>query len=192
MVGTDTLSALSNRQSVYDTSVMFPPATIQLYTYERFFSQVADAPEPYLWRSAMMGAWQMDLTQSAKLTQQQKTQIKRATEIYKSWIRPVLADPKVHRILPRADGTHWDGLFYWNDTIQRGTVYLFRPNSERSRQVIYLKGLDPVARYHIRGEDGAIAEQTQSGRALMEEGTLVSLPTRFSSEIVYVETTPQR
>ena len=192
VVGTDTLSALSNRQSVYDTSVAFPPSTIQLYTYERFFSEVADAPEPYLWRSAMMGAWQMDLTQSAKLTQQQKAQIKRATEIYKSWIRPVLADPKVHRILPRADGTHWDGLFYWNENIQRGTVYVFRPNSERSRQVIYLKGLDPNARYHVRGEDGGIAEQTQAGRALMEEGVMLSLPTRFSSEIVYVEAQPQR
>ena len=192
VVGTDTLSALSNRQSVYDTSVMFPPSTIQLYTYERFFSQVADAPEPYLWRSAMMGAWQMDLTQSAKLTRQQKTQIKRATQIYKSWIRPVLADPKVHRILPRADGTHWDGLFYWNESIKRGTVYVFRPNSERTRQVIYLKGLDPNAPYHLRGEDGAIAEQTQLGRALMEEGILMSLPARFSSEIVYVEADPQR
>jgi len=192
VVGTDTLSALANRQSVYDTSVMFPPATIQLYTYERFFSQVADAPEPYLWRSAMMGAWQMDLTESAKLSPRQKTHIKRATQIYKSWIRPVLADPKVHRILPRADGTHWDGLFYWNERIQRGTVYVFRPNSERARQVIYLKGLDADASYHIRGEDGAIGEQTQSGRALMEEGIAVTLPARFTSEIVYVETASAR
>ena len=187
VVSTDTLSALANRQSVYDSTVMFPPSMLQLYTYERFFSQVADAPEPYLWRSAMMGAWQMDLVESSRLTDRQKADIKRATDIYKSWIRPVLADPKVHRILPRADGTHWDGMFYWNSNISRGTAYVFRPNSELSRQVVHLAGLDPQARYHIRGEDGAVAEQTQLGRKLMEEGVAVSLPTRFSSELIYVD-----
>jgi hypothetical protein len=53
--------------------------------------------------------------------------------------------------------------------------------------VIYLTGLDPQANYHIRGEDGAVAEQTQSGRKLMEEGVPVSLSTRFSSELIYIE-----
>ena len=187
VVGTDTLSALADRQSVYDTTIMFPPATIQLYTYESFYSLTADVPEPYLWRSGMMGAWQIDLTQSGKLTPQQKAAIKRSTEVYKSWIRPVLADAKVHRILPRADGWHWDGLFYWNDGIKRGTAYIFRPNSERARQRIQFLGLDPDASYRVRGEDGAVESSTQTGRALMEEGVLVSLPAKFTSELIYVE-----
>ncbi len=135
----------------------------------------------------MMGAWQIDLTESAKLTDRQKQEIKRSTEIYRNWIRPVLADAKIHRILPRPDGTHWDGLFYWNDAIGRGTVYVFRPNSEQSRQVVRLAGLKSDGRYHIHGEDRALREKTTSGRALMDEGVSVTLPSRFASEIIYVE-----
>lgn len=187
VVGTDTLSALADRQSLYDTSVVFPPATIQLYTYERYFSEFADAPEPYLWRSGMLGAWQIDLTQSAKLTAIQKSQIKRATEVYRTWIRPVMADAHVYRILPRPDGSHWDGMFYWNRGIKRGTGFVFRPNSDRSGQFVYLAGLDPKAMYHVRGEDGAVAEAEMSGQDLTANGIFVHLPERFTSEIVYVE-----
>ena len=155
-VGTDTLSAMADRQSVYDTSFMFPPATIELYTYEKLYSPVADAPEPYLWRSAMMGMWMIALTESAKMTPQQKAQIRRSTDIYKSWLRPVMLDAQVHRIFPRPNGLHWDGMFYWNATLKKGTVYAFRPNSERARQIVYLAGLDRARSYRVRGEDGSI------------------------------------
>jgi alpha-galactosidase len=187
VVGTDTLSALSDRQSVYDTSFMFPPATIELYTYEKLYSPVADAPEPYLWRSAMMGMWMIALTESAKLTPQQKAQIRRSTDIYKSWLRPVMLDAQVHRIFPRPNGFHWDGMFYWNPSIRKGTVYAFRPNSERARQVVYLQGLEPAKSYRIRGEDGSMAEAVLSGAALMDDGIALTLPRRFTSDLIYVE-----
>jgi len=187
IVGTDTLSAMADRQSIYDTSYMFPPASILLYTYERIYSDVADAPEPYLWRSGMMGAWDLALTDSKKLTDQQKRGIRRSSDIYKSWIRPVLQDAHVHRILPRADGLHWDGMFYWNASIKKGTAYLFRPNSEQTHQLIFLAGLDLNKNYRIHGEDGALKAGTFSGDALMNHGMEVRLADKFSSELVYVE-----
>ena len=189
IVGTDTLSAMADRQSIYDTSYMFPPSSILLYTYERVYSDVADAPEPYLWRSGMMGAWDLALTQSKNLTDEQKAGIRRASAIYKSWIRPVLQDAHVHRILPRADGLHWDGMFYWNAGIKKGTAYIFRPNSEQNHQVIFLAGLDPKRIYKVHGEDGALQAGTFTGDALMNEGVEVRLPAKFSSELVYVEET---
>jgi alpha-galactosidase len=188
VVGTDTLSAMADRQSVYDTSFMFPPATISLYTYQGgVYSDVADAAEPYLWRSGMMGAWDLALTKSKELTEKQKQQIRRATDIYKSWIRPVLQDAHVHHILPRPDGTHWDGLFYWNASIKKGTAYIFRPNSEQSRQLIHLAGLDSKKRYKIHGEDGSVGAGTFSGETLMNQGIEIRLPAKFTSELVYVE-----
>ena len=187
VVGTDTLSAMADRQSVYDTSFMFPPATIELYTYEKLYSPVADAPEPYLWRSAMMGTWMIALTESAKLSPQQKAQIRRSTDIYKSWLRPVMLDAQVHRIFPRPNGLHWDGMFYWNASIKKGTVYAFRPNSERPRQVVYLQGLEPAKHYRVRGEDGSVADSVLSGAVLMNEGIVLQLPRKFSSDIIYVE-----
>jgi alpha-galactosidase len=189
IVGTDTLSALADRQSIYDTSFMFPPSSILLYTYERIYSDVADAPEPYLWRSGMMGAWDLALTESANLTDKQRHQIRRSTDIYKSWIRPVLQDAHVHHILPRPDGAHWDGMFYWNASIGKGTAYVFRPNSARSNQLIYLAGLDSRKNYMIRSEDGAVRAGRFSGEALMNRGLEVHLASTFSSELVYVEET---
>jgi alpha-galactosidase len=187
IVGTDTLSAMADRQSIYDTSYMFPPSSILLYTYERIYSDVSDAPEPYLWRSGMMGAWDLALTESKNLTDRQKLQIRRSTDIYKSWIRPVLQDAHVHRILPRADGLHWDGLFYWNAAIKKGTAYIFRPNSEQGHQLIFLAGLDAAKTYKIHGEDASIRAGSFSGAALMNQGIEVRLPAKFSSDLLYVE-----
>jgi alpha-galactosidase len=189
IVGTDTLSAMADRQSIYDTSFMFPPSSILLYTYERIYSDVADAPEPYLWRSGMLGAWDLALTNSKDLSEKQKLQIRHATDIYKSWIRPVLQDAHVHRILPRADGLHWDGLFYWNASIKKGTAYIFRPNSEQARQLIFLAGLDPKKTYRIHGEDASLKAGAFSGDALMNRGLEVRLPQKFTSDLVYVEET---
>jgi alpha-galactosidase len=187
IVGTDTLSAMADRQSIYDTTYMFPPSSILLYTYERIYSDVSDAPEPYLWRSGMMGAWDIALTESKNLTQKQKLQIRRATDIYKSWIRPVLQDAHVHRILPRPDGLHWDGLFYWNAAINKGTAYIFRPNSEQRHQLIFLAGLNAQKNYRIRGEDASVQAGSFSGDALMNQGIDVRLPDKFSSDLLYVE-----
>jgi len=99
----------------------------------------------------------------------------------------VLQDAHVHRILPRADGVHWDGMFYWNAAIKKGTAYIFRPNSEQTHQVIFLAGLDLKKTYRIHGEDGSLQAGTFSGDALMNQGMEVRLTNKFSSELVYVE-----
>jgi alpha-galactosidase len=187
IVGTDTLSAMADRQSIYDTSYVFPPSSILLYTYERIYSDVSDAPEPYLWRSGMMAAWDLALTESKNLTEKQKLQIRHSTDIYKNWIRPVLQDAHVHRILPRPDGLHWDGLFYWNTAIKKGTAYIFRPNSEQGHQLIFLAGLNSKKTYRIYGEDASIRAGSFSGDALMNQGIEVRLPGKFSSDLLYVE-----
>jgi hypothetical protein len=32
------------------------------------------------------------------------------------------------------DGMHWDGIFYWNANLKRGTFYIFRPDSDQEKQ----------------------------------------------------------
>ena len=64
---------------------------------------------------------------------------------------------------------------------------MFRPNSERSHELILLEGLEPAGLYYIRGEDGAVAAGVLSGKALMNEGIPVTLAERFRSELVFVE-----
>lgn len=126
-VTTDTLSNLPDRQSIYDSTFALPPMVLQAYTYERVYGVPGDDPGPFLWRSAMMGAWQIDPTSTAKWTEGERDSARRAAGIYKEWIRPILADVKVHHILPRPDGAQWDGMFYWSPSLKRGTLYIFAP-----------------------------------------------------------------
>jgi hypothetical protein len=99
----------------------------------------------------------------------------------------MMMDVEVHHILPRPDGLHWDGMFYWSPSQKRGTLYIFRPNNDQAAQRIRLKGLEPRAQYHLRSEDGSLAEQTRDGQELMSAGLLLKLPEKFSSDLIYVE-----
>lgn len=186
IVTTDTLSALPDRQSIYDSTFAFPPAVLMAYTYENLYNKTSDRPLPFLWRSAMMSAWQIDPTHTANWSPQEVAGVKRATEIYKSWIRPVLNDCEVHHILPRPDGVHWDGLFYWSPSLKRGTVYIFRPNNDQIAQRVRLKGLHANARYQIRSEDGSVAQSVLTGADLMTHGLDIRLPHKYSSDLILV------
>jgi hypothetical protein len=183
----DTLSSLPNRQGTYDSTFAFPPAALMNYTYENFYDTVSDAPEPYFWRSSMMNWWQIDPTHSASWTAKQKADVKKATDIYKSWVRPMLPDAKVHHILPRPDGYHWDGMFYWSPSLKHGTLYIFRPNSPEKSRTVVLKGLEPSTRYKIHGEDNSTPAATYTGSQLMEAGLKIGLPGPYTSDLIYVE-----
>jgi len=187
IVTTDTLSALPDRQSMYDTTYLMPPAILQAYTYENHYNKDGDRPLPYFWRSAMMGAWQIDPTKTADWSVEERASAKKATEVYKSWIRPMLNDVKVHHILPRPDGYHWDGMFYWSEPVKHGTLYIFRPNSDQLSQRIRLKGLDANKKYRVRSEDGSTPNDVRSGAALMTEGLMIKLPAKYTSDLVFIE-----
>jgi alpha-galactosidase len=183
-VTTDTLSALPDRQSFYDSTYAMPPLVLQAYTYDKLWK---DEPTAYLWRSAMMGAWQFAPAESAKWTDEMKATVRRATEIYKTWIRPILKDVKVHHVLPRPDGVNWDGMFYWSPSLKRGTLYIFRPKSPADSMAVKLKGLEPEKTYRVWGEDGSITEGVRTGKALMAEGVTIELPQQNTSDLIYVQ-----
>ncbi len=187
IVTTDTLSSLPNRQSIYDSTFALPPAVLQAYTYENHYNQVSDRPLPYFWRCAMMGAWQIDPTNTSTWTTEERAGVRRATEIYKSWIRPMLRDVKVHHILQRPDDYHWDGMFYWSPSLKRGTLYVFRPNNDEVFRRVRLKGLVGDKSYRVRSEDHSVAEGIRTGAELMNLGLRIKLPGKFTSDLIYLE-----
>jgi hypothetical protein len=172
------------RDAIYDSSFAFPPAVLMNYTYENIYDTVSDAPEPYFWRSAMMSQWQIDPTNTAIWTSQQRAQVKRATEIYKSWIRPILQDVEVHHVMLRPDGYHWDGVFYWSPSLMRGTFYIFRPSDDQKTMRIPLAGLTPNAQYRVHAEDGSTPAATYSGTYLMNTGLDILLPAKYTSDLI--------
>lgn len=186
-VATDTLSNLPDRQAIYDSTFAFPPLVLQAYTYDNYFPVKGDQPGPFLWRSGMMSAWQIDPTDTPTWTDGERDATRRAAEIYKQWIRPMLQDAKVHHILPRPDGVNWDGMFYFSAPLKRGMLYAFRPDAPEDRKTIRLKGLDADASYWIWGEDASVTPAQQSGEALMTKGVTPSLPNRYSCDLVYLQ-----
>lgn len=187
IVTTDTLSSLPNRQSLYDSTYALPPAVLQAYTYENHYNKDSDRPLPYFWRCAMMGAWQIDPTNTSTWTAEERAGAKRATEIYKSWVRPMFRDVKVHHILPRPDDYHWDGMFFWSPSLRRGTLYIFRPNNEETFKRIRLKGLVEDKSYRVWSEDHSMAEGIRTGAELMNLGLNIKLPGKFTSDLIYLE-----
>jgi len=187
IVTTDTLSNLPDRQSIYDSTFALPPLVLQGYTYNNVYPVAGDEPGPFLWRSAMMGAWQIDPTRTAEWTDEERESAKRAVAIYKSWVRPILQDAHVYHILPRPDGVNWDGMFYWSPRLNRGTLYVFHPDSSEGREEIRLRGLEAARRYWVWSEDGSVAVGEMAGADLMARGLTVRLPSRYSSDLVYLQ-----
>ena len=99
----------------------------------------------------------------------------------------MLQDVIVHHILPRPDGQHWDGLFYWSPSLSKGTVYVFRPDSPEERQIVLLKGLQPHREYWVWCEDGSIIPGLQKGEKLMQSGLAVRLRKAYTSDLIFLQ-----
>lgn len=188
---TDMLSNLADRQSIYDSTYAFPPLVLQCYTYDNNFPVPGDRPGVFLWRSAMMGAWHIDPTDTAGWSEEETESARQSTRIYKEWIRPMLKDVKVHHVLPRADGTNWDGMFFWSAPLMRGTLFVFRPDSPEPQRTVKLKGLSPDTQYWVWSENGSVKSGVSLGRELMSEGVGVRLENRFNCDLVHVREAKQ-
>ena len=192
VVTTDTLSNLPDRQSLYDSTFALPPLVLQAYTYDRQYHVPGDDPDAFLWRSAMMGAWQIDPTDTRRWTPQERDSVRQAVATYKTRVRPLLRDVEVHHVLPRPDGVHWDGLFYWSPTRKRGVLFVFRPDAPEDERRIRLKGLAATNRYQVSCQDGSTRPGLRTGADLMDHGLRVRLPERYHSDLVFVEATADR
>jgi hypothetical protein len=172
---------------MYDSTFALPPLVLQCYTYDNYYKVKGDEPDNFLWRSAMMGAWQIDPTDTPRWTQGQRYSAQRSVQIYKDWIRPMLQDAKVYHILPRPDDIHWDGLFYWSSPLRRGTLYIFRPGAADQRQNVRLKKLQPEGRYWVWSEDGSIEPALRTGKELMGKGLTICLLQQYSSDLIFLQ-----
>ena len=121
-------------------------------------------------------------------TKEEWAELRRDINVYKHWIRPLLPTCRVHHIMPRPDGEHWDGIFYYEADMGKGMVFVFRPNTDVTSHTIPLKGLDPQAKYRLWFEDGTNPEVTRSGQDLMGRGIEVRLDEGpYTSELIYVQ-----
>jgi hypothetical protein len=110
--------------------------------------------------------------------------------LYKTRQRPILRGADVYHILPMADGINWDGLEYFNEGINKGSVFLFKPSTKAAdgdSKVIKLKGLDRKKRYTLTFQDRTDLNSTMTGQELMDIGiTVTAMTGRNASEIIWI------
>ena len=176
---TDLYDPLGNRQAIYGATFPFPARY-----GEGYMKEAEGVSYHYQFRSYMMGYWA--LSADATKWPREKTEACRKDIAAYKRIRPILRGGNVYHILPQPDGWHWDGLQYVDPAAGRGVVFVFRPDSPDSGQVVFLKGLEAGADYRVSFEDTP-ETFNRAGRSLMEDGLRLSLAERFTSALVYLE-----
>jgi alpha-galactosidase len=182
---TDTYDPLSNRRAFYDASFVLPPAMLESYVEKWSTPRIENFL--YMLRSGMMG-WFTLMLDTTTWTPEQHSVARAAFALYKAKLRPLIREADIYHVSPRPDGTHWDGIEYFDPTSHRGVLFAFH-GSDRKEEIhrFVLRGLAADRLYRLRFNDGSSAGQTSSGRDLKHEGVQLSLPVPNSSDLVFIE-----
>ncbi|MBB6670790.1 GH36 C-terminal domain-containing protein [Cohnella nanjingensis] len=179
-------SVLNYRKAVYANSYMIN--SVQMKDDNGYFSTNTNAWAKYMFRSGFLGAWMYGSDGPSNVPHQ--SQYQSHVALYKTKQRPILRGADVYHVLPMPDGTNWDGLEFFNTSLNKGSVVLFKPNSNvTGSPTIYLKGLDPSATYTLTFEDRPSLNKTMTGAQLMAGGAGISISgasNDYDSEIVWI------
>jgi hypothetical protein len=199
-----------HRESFYSCSYMINPVQIKTDVgmnlgphgevpkkggYSASGETIYDSPQwvRYILRTGFMGANMA--TNWCVYTPNQIEGVKIHWPLYKNRQRPILRGSKVgdlpadvYHILPIPNGTEWDGIEYFNTSLNKGSVLLFKPSeSVTDSKVIRFKGLDKKATYALTFQDRSEQNTKMTGAELMEKGIEVKGMTgNFASEIIWI------
>ncbi len=200
-----------HRESYYSCSYMINPVQIKTDIgmnlgphgevsgsggYSASGGTINDSPEwvKYVLRNGFMGANMA--TNWCVYTPNQIEGVRKHWPLYKSRQRPILRGLKpgdqaadVYHILPVPDGKNWDGIEYFNTSLGKGTVLLFKPSETAvNSKTIRLKGLDKKKVYTLSFEDRKEQSKQVTGAELLEKGIEVTGMTgNYASEIIWIE-----
>ncbi|MBE6569051.1 MAG: hypothetical protein E7658_02385 [Ruminococcaceae bacterium] len=109
--------------------------------------------------------------------------------LYRDTMRDLVKNAELYHILPRPDGTNWDGMMYADPDTEndiKGAVFLFKPSDTVSdTYTVVLRGLNPDTTYSLQFEDRPEQNITASGEQLMTEGIQVEIK-YIGSEIIWI------
>ena len=156
---------------------------------------INDSPEwvNYVLRTGFMGANMA--TNWCDYTSNQIEGVKKHWPLYKTKQRPILRGAKVgdvpadvYHILPIADGINWDGIEYFNTSLNKGSVLLFKPSeSAPESKVVKLKGLNRIETYVISFEDRKEQNTKMTGAELMDTGIEIKgMSGNYASDIIWI------
>lgn len=195
----DSGGALNHRMAFYSNSYMINPVQLK---FDMGFDWTSDADSGYIhnnrekWntynvRTAMMGAMMVQNVGSY-INDSEKKALVEGWSLYKTKQRPILKGADVYHILPMPDGKNWDGMMFYNNSIEQGSVFLFRDKNigatDGSSKNIRLKGLDENSTYKLTFQDRTSQNTEKTGKELMSSGiTVTGMTSVYDSEIIWIE-----
>ncbi len=195
----DSGGALNHRMAFYSNSYMINPVQLK---FDLGFDWTSDQDNGYInsnlekWntynvRTAMMGAMMVQNVGSY-LTDSEKRELQKGWKLYKEKQRPILKGCDVYHILPMPDGKNWDGMQFYNNNIEKGSVFIFRDKNvggvDGSSKNIKLKGLEENALYSLSFQDRTSQNVTLTGKQLMSSGiTVTGMSSVYDSEIIWID-----
>ncbi|QGQ94273.1 hypothetical protein EHS13_04815 [Paenibacillus psychroresistens] len=191
---TDIYDALSNRQVFYDSSYAIP--SIQLQEPGDINSTWGTGTDKdYAFRSFLLGVphnSESTAGASGGFTPNTLTFMNKYYNLYNNSIKPLVRDANLYHILPRPDGTNWDGIQYFDPNTTnaiKGAVFLFMPtNAGGNTKNIIFKGLNPATTYTLEFYDRTTQNTTATGAALMSTGLNVTFTgTAKASDIIWIK-----
>ena len=182
---TDTYDPVSNRRAFYDSSYVLPPAMLESYVEKWPVPRLENFR--YMLRSGMMG-WFTLMLDASQWTPEQRAAARDEFTLYKSKLRPLIREADLYHVSHRPDGIRWDGIQYFDANRRNGVLFAFHGSTpDESEHAFVLRGLRADRSYKLSFHDRSSADQTMSGRDLMEKGVTVKLAAPNSSEIVFIQ-----
>jgi hypothetical protein len=184
--------ALSARAAFYTNSYILNPVQLKLEVNFNIENNHTLAFNKYGFRTTLMGANLVALSPNTTLAGDSLELIaaKETWNLYKTKQRPILRGGNVYHILPAPDGINWDGMEYFNPSINRGSIILFKPSNKAidgDNKVIKLKGLDRNASYNLTFQDRPNLNCKMTGEQLMDKGiTVTGMTGDYASEIIWL------
>jgi alpha-galactosidase len=146
----------------------------------------------YMLRSGMMG-WTTIMLDTTTWSAEQHEAAKKAFDLYKRELRPLIRDADLYHVSERPDGVRWDGLEYWNPARKVGVLYAFRGSvANEVEHRFVLAGLNAGTRYKLHFVDGSVGDREALGSELMGPGLTVMLKDPLSSEMVFIQVAAKR
>lgn len=142
-------------------------------------------------RNTMLGHMSLNVISpvGAEINSAQMEFIKHSTDIYKSFIRPILPDCKVFHHTPEIE-TDSEALYTLeiaSPDKKTGAATIFTmASAKRTVDSIFLKGIDASLNYKVTLDNSREAYEI-SGRQLKTHGVQVEIPSALSSELILYE-----
>jgi len=177
----DNIATYATRQGIYGASYPFSPRYSVRY--------MEDDPTPYTLRSAIFGGPLILMQRITDWNARQRQDALLAINEYKRY-RTLIRDGKViHLLPPRTNlnnlGWGWDAIQSVAVPADQSVVMVYRAMGDTPSRVIYPRGLQADAMYHIAYED-SLQQWQRRGSDIMRYGIVVALP-EFSAEILRLD-----